>query len=91
MSNSKQVTMKAIKTTDQLEKAINKVKPISITNIYFHDSYNRNHVNLIKMWKSETESIDYRFETQSEVTQEDIDLIVSLANATPLELLTALF
>ena len=83
--------MKNIKTIKQLEKATNKIKPISITNIYFHDSYNRNHVNLIKMWKSETESIDYRFETQSEDIQEDIDYHISLQNATPLELLTALF
>jgi pantothenate kinase len=78
-------------TINQLEKAIDKIKPISITNIYFHDSYNRNHVNLIKMWKSETESIDYRFETQDDVTQEDIEYRVALTNATPLELLTALF
>ncbi len=70
----------SIKTIDQLAKATNKVNPISILNIYYHDSYNRNHVNLIKMWKSETESIDYRFETQSEVTQEDIDFHISLIN-----------
>ena len=80
-----------ITTINQLEKAIDKINPISITNIYFHDSYNRNHVNLIKMWKSETESIDYRFETQDDVTQEDIEYRVALTNATPLELLTALF
>jgi len=70
----------SIKTIDQLAKATNKVNPISILNIYYHDSYNRNHINLIKMWKSETESIDYRFETQSEVTQEDIDFHISLIN-----------
>ena len=91
MSNSKQVTMKAIKTTVQLEKVINKIKPISITNIYFYEGYSRTHTNILKLWKSETESVDYKFTHDSEVTQEDIDFTVSLANATPLELLTALF
>ena len=86
MTNFKNIT-----TVQQLEKAINKIKPISITNIYSFDGYSNTHSNMLMMWKTETEKVTYVFNTQSEVTQEAIDLQVQLINATPLELLTALF
>jgi len=83
--------MKNLTNINQLEKAINKIKPISITDIYFYDGYNSTHKHMLKLWTSETESVDYQFNTKSEVEHEDIDYRVQLTNATPLELLTALF
>ncbi len=83
--------MKKITTIQQLEKAIETIKPISITDIYFYEGYSDTHNHLLKLWKSETESVDYEFKHNSEVTKEDIEYRVALTNATPLELLTALF
>ena len=83
--------MKNLTNINQLEKAINKIKPISVLDIYFYDGYNSTHKHMLKLWTSETESVGYQFNTQSEVEHEAIKFQVQLANATPLELLTALF
>ena len=83
--------MKSIKTIQQLEKAIETIKPISITDIHFYEGYSGTHNHILKLFKSETESVDYKFTHNSEVTKEDIEYRVALTNATPLELLTALF
>ena len=81
--------IKNIKTIKQFQKAIETIKPVSITNIY--ERHSSIHNNTLKIWKSETESVDYMFNHDCERTQEDFEYRIALENATPLELLTALF
>jgi len=81
--------IKNIKTIKQFQKAIETIKPVSITNIY--ERHSSIHNNTLKIWKSETESVDYMFNHDCERTQEYIEYRIALATATPLELLTALF